>query len=239
MGTLDHEGQKLVVRHGAPAQRLETQRAIASLMGADHMMPRHTFDAGVHALPGKHVTPHEDRLHAGTSYQELAPGDDIMTGDMYDKQPQSLRDQWKSGELHRLLGTHYIANETDAHGGNFKVHPEKGVQYYDADNSFPELPFAHALERTHNHLYARKLQPLIPTYVMPFVDTGEQNEWEGVRPIHKGDQPDVAAINAHAAMINPELFKKFGPHAHERAIKVKQALSSGDPTGAMLKLWKE
>jgi hypothetical protein len=49
----------------------------------------------------------------------------------------------------------------------------------------------------------------------------------------------VKALNDHAAQIQPELFEWFGPHAAEKAVKVKQALMSANPTAAMSKLWHE
>ena len=248
LGYLEHQGKGYVVRHGAAAHRTDNQHSIARLMGADHMMPEQSYDANVHAPnpEGKR----EDRLHKGTLYQELVPGEMINEGADRGEHHQALRNQWRSGDLHRLWGAHYIGNDTDNHGGNFKIN-DKGVQYFDSDHSFPELPYGHILQRDNKgklkaEYMGGSFEDEVPSYVKPFVhrssevdsDGDKVGDSEGIDPIHSSDKEDVAAINNHANMINPELFKKYGPHAYERAIKVKEALSSGDPTKAMMQLWQ-
>lgn len=247
IGELKHDGHDIVVRHGAAAARTNAQHKMAKLLGADHMLPDQTYDAGIHHQKAYATDKFDHHAHAGTSFQRKHSGTSVDEGAEKREHPQAMRDQWKSGDLHKLWALHYIANDVDTHGGNFTV-DKTGVKYYDADHSFFELPWKHAAAKEKNgdvKTYGMGAPPL-PSYVKPFVadkdhegNDMDKDDWEGIDPIHKKDQVHTAALNSHAGMIKPELFAEFGPFAHERAERAKAALSSSDPTGEMMKLWKD
>jgi hypothetical protein len=212
---------------------------MSKLVGADHMLPEQTYDHGLNH-PDHHgeetFHPHK---HGGTSLQEIVHGKDIYDALEDEGLTKKLKDQWKSGDLHKLWALHYISNNGDMHPGNFKV-TKDGVKAFDSDHAFHELPLAHMVHDHGDGEADLKYQPhsfsQLPSYIHPFVD--REND-DGIDPVHAKDQITVKALNEHAANIQPDLFEQFGPHAAERAMKAKKALMSADPTGEMLKLWDD
>lgn len=226
-----------VVRHGAPAHRTAVEAQIAKLVGADHMLPEQSYDAGMHHPAHNQKPTFDVDRHGGSSIQEHVSGDSLhdVVGDK--KKMQKLVDQWKSGDLHKLWALHYISNNGDMHSGNFKI-TKDGVKAFDSSQAFHELPFGHAIEdygegpQVH---YLHGSYSQLPSYLAPFVERGDNDE--GVAASHVHEQPNFQALREHANMINPEAFAQFGKHAMERAAKAKAALMSADPTRAMTTLW--
>lgn len=237
IGHAKHKGKSLIVRHGASAHRTAAEAEMAKLLGADHMLPEQSYDPGMHH-PDHHQKPtfNVDK-HGGSSIQEFVDGHSLHDAVDDDKKMEALKDQWKSGDLHKLWALHYISNNGDMHSGNFKI-TKDGVKAFDSSQAFHELPFGHVVEDYGDgpsvH-YAPGSYSQLPLYLAPFVERGENDE--GVQASHANEQPNLEALRQHASMINPEAFAPFGKHAVERAVKAKNALSSSDPTKAMTSLW--
>jgi len=241
MGFLQHGGKSYVVRHGGAAHRTDVEHQMAKLLGADHMVPEQHYDHGINH-PGHHgqdtFRPSE---HAGTSFQEHSKGKNLNDDTLAEgsKESDKLRDQWKNGDLHKLWALHYISNNSDMHSNNFNVGKD-GVKAYDSDHAFYELPTAHIVQHygddKHELMYMPHAQDQLPAYLSPFIDRDND---EDIKPTFKDDQVHVNSLNDYANNINPDLFEEFGPHAADRARKVKRALSSANPTEEMQKLWDD
>lgn len=239
IGATKHGKKDMVIRHGAAAHRTAVEHEMSKLLGADHMMANQSYDPGMHH-PDHYQKPSYDRnLHGGTSIQEHVGGEPLYKAIDKENGLDGLRNQWKNGDLHKLWALHYISNNGDMHTGNYNVTPD-GIKAFDSDNSFYELPSAHIVERYAKGKpvmrYAPFLHNELPSYLYPFLD-GKGENMEEIPAKHKDDQPSSVAINEHAANIDPDQFAKFGKHAFERAKSAKAALTSADPTAAMLKLW--
>lgn len=229
----------LVIRHGAGAHRTAVEHEMAKLLDADSMVANQSYDAGMHH-PEHYQKPSYDRnLHGGTSIQEMVDGEPIYGAADRDGGLDGLRNQWKNGDLHKLWALHYISNNSDMHGGNFKIGKD-GVKAFDSDRAFYELPTAHSVVREGDGKYLTDYSPLshnmMPTYLHPFIKDHEDSG-ENIDSVHESDQPSSQTINEYAKGIDPEAFKGFGKHAYERATKAKAALLSADPTAEMKRLW--
>lgn len=237
IGYVKSKDQPLIVRHGSAAHRTAVEHAMAKLLGADHMLPEQSYDPGMHHPEHNQKPTFEVDKHGGSSIQGYVDGDSIHDAIDSEKKMKPLIDQWKSGDLHKLWALHYISNNGDMHSGNFKI-TKDGVKAFDSSQAFHELPFGHAVEdygdgpKVH---YLHGSYSQLPSYLTPFVSR-EDND-EGISAKHSDEQPNFEALRQHANMINPEAFLQYGKHAAERAMKVKEALMSSDPTKAMTSLW--
>jgi hypothetical protein len=246
MGFLKSEGKGYVVRHGAAAHRTDVEHQMAKLLGADHMVPASTYDQGVNHPDHHNEDTYNPHSHGGTSFQEHVDGKSIHDALNDEKLTDTLKSQWTNGDLHKLWALHFISNNADMHPGNFHVSDE-GVKAFDSDHAFYEVPSGHVVHgekgnqaNGHKDLkYMPYGHNMLPSYLSPFVKNPKYEQEDDISPEHEKEQVSVKALNEHAKAINPQLFEGFGPHAAERAAKVKNALMSADPTGAMLQLWHD